>query len=117
MNYEKLENQGASGRKSIKFLPKSMKNAILKSADKELRHRNWTVDLKDPMPKQLAIDLFHKEVVVNKVRNPDTKKSRLGALTPTDHAQLAQEKKKTAMVLGSGTLLLMLLAYILFFKI
>jgi hypothetical protein len=104
MNYEKLENQSADSKNSIKFLPKSMRDYITKSADTELKHRNWTVDFKKKV-KQSGTDLFHKELQVKKVKKPDT---NLGAEVPTED--------KSNLVLGSSALVLMLLAYLLFFR-
>lgn len=116
MNYEKLDNQNSNSRESIKFLPRSMRDSLLRASKEELKHRNWTIDLKGPILKQSHPEIFHKDLVVTKVRNPDTKGPRvingLG-LAPIDHSKIVVEQKRVALAFGGGTISLIILAYIL----
>lgn len=99
MNYEHMKDQGSDAQNALTFLPKSMVEAATKSKDPSLgRKKDWVVRLKD------------KEKIDSDILPKDLNYGHFGL------SRDKQEKKNIMIAAGLGTLVTVLLVYILFLR-
>ena len=143
MRYEQLGNQGADAQNAVKFLPKGLVSNVIKQrgnsgelpADAIVKLKSPIVEMTDqqllprdisygnygdaPLAENAIVTLKHgvKDITDQKILPRDLTYGQVDVSSAGDSLTRASEEKKNEKIaLGVGTLSILLLVYILFFR-